>query len=268
MEPEKGSESLSFNDSNELIRSKYENKILKNENNDQDKFFFSNENKIEIYNINKNLESQANSDFPLLVTSNSDQNLNSKINFFEKSTNSIKANSKETLSNSKEASISNKDQKKGLFSYKRDYSGTDSIDMFFRYNPNNTEKELADMLDSNETKQCIDPAMEDEEKTILNIISEFYHNKKDNYKICICKYCKVLTLPFLLARSIEDSKKIEELERKHKEYYVNCMQKLGISSINQALLIPINNIFMKKVNLNQVRITSVFDQISKSNNVT
>ena len=266
MEIEKGSESLSFDDSNKLIKFRYENTNFKIGHDDQLTKNISKENKNEIYDITIKTESQVDFSRSLIIPSNSDQITNSGAEK-SKNINKITSNSpKEMYTKCLENSITSNDQKKGLFSYQRDYSGTSSVDMFFRYNPGKTEKELADMLDSHETKQYIDPTIEDEEKAILKIISEFYSNKRDNYKICNCKYCKVLTLPFLLARNIDDSKKLEEIELKHKEYYTNCIQKLGIS-INQSLLIPVHNIFMKKVNLNQVRITSVFEQISKSNSV-
>ena len=265
MEIERGSESTSFVNRNQLINSIYENKsFTKDFNKVQDKKQHYQKDKKEIHDINNSNKTVIDSGYPMIINYNSDRIMNSNINSFEKSKDidKIKPTSpKEILAKSLQNSIPDKDKKQRSSFYQNDYSGTCPIDMFFRYNPGKTQKELISMLDNSEWQYNIDPAIEEEEKTILKIINEFYSNKHADYKICSCKYCKVLTLPFLLSRNIVDSKTLDELERKHGEYYTSSIKKLGIS-VNHPLIIPVHNIFMKKTQLIQVRITGVFEQNS------
>jgi len=143
-----------------------------------------------------------------------------------------------------------------------DWNAADPFNMYTTHNPTKIEKDANDEIEIFRKDDMVDLLEESDEKVVKKLLEEYYTAKSGRYRVCGCKYCKMLTLPFMVKKGTTSLERLQRIEQKHRDYYFSCIKKEIIGSCENNLSYT-NNIFFKSIYLNQAIAHSTYKVTEK-----
>jgi len=136
--------------------------------------------------------------------------------------------------------------------YQTKYDNVEPMDYYLRNNPGKNRDDFERLRQVYKKETEGEKLSKDDQKSVLDMLKEFYEEKAEQYNLCTCQYCNMLNLPFLVRKDINENEELQTLSQKHGEY---CNKHFADFLTKKDSEPPkdLYNIFFKKVYLGEVK---------------